>query len=95
MATVYDTWKTTDHEGAVCRGCSAELRGKPYWAGGNAYHPTTGEQVKVCTYGGYVCSSDCDRRASLQLEQTMPGHGGQTRLLSATAREISRRWGDA
>ena len=78
-------------ETAVCRGCGKQLRGKPYYLGGNAYDPRTGEQAKVCHYGGYVCSEQCDRRACLELESSMPGCNGQ-KTLSCYARESMRKW---
>lgn len=58
-------------EVATCRGCRMELRGKPYYMGGSAYHPRTGEQCKVNRYGGYVCSESCDQRATKEM------HGDQ------------------
>jgi hypothetical protein len=60
---------------ATCRGCRRVLRGKPYYMGGNAYDPETGEQCKKNHYGGYVCSFSCDYRAVVDLESSMPGHG--------------------
>lgn len=81
-------------ETAECRGCGQPLRGRPYCYGGNAYHPRTGEQAKVNHYGGFVCSRECDYRASLRLEQTMPGHGhGQARLGCFSAASLARNWG--
>lgn len=38
-----------------------------------AYVPETNEQAKVNHYGGFVCSKQCDIRASVDLESTMPG----------------------
>jgi hypothetical protein len=77
---------------AVCRGCGLELRGKAYYLGGHAFHPNTGAQAKVNYYGGYVCSESCDRRAHLELEQSMPGHGGQRSLAPNTSRWIEAKW---
>lgn len=79
---------------AVCRGCGLELRGKPYYLGGSAYHPRTGETAKVCHYGGYVCSRSCDIRACLDLESSMPGCSGQ-KTLSCYARESMHKWEDS
>lgn len=80
-------------ETATCRGCGRKLIGKPYWAGGQAYHPETRERAKVNSYGGFVCSYRCDVKAALELEQSMPGHGiTQKALLPETARETYRRW---
>lgn len=78
---------------AVCRGCGLVLRGKPFYLGGHAYHPRTNEQAKVNYFGGYVCSRECDYRASLEQESSMPGHGGQQRLSPEVSRMIERRWG--
>lgn len=80
-------------EVATCRGCGRVLRGKPYWAGGSAFDPKTGEQAKVNHYGGYVCSPQCDHRASLELEQSMPGHGWQQQRLGCYAQAAhDRNW---
>jgi hypothetical protein len=62
-----------------------ELRGKPYYMGGSAYHPLTGDRCKINYYGGYVCSRQCDFRSSLELEQSMPGHGMSQRTLTQPA----------
>lgn len=81
---------------ATCRGCRRVLRGKPYWAGGFAYHPETGEQVKSNHYGGWVCSRHCDFKAALELEQTMPGHGyGQRSPGCYPPGHLDRKWGAA
>ena len=82
------------YQGAECRGCGKALRGTPYYKGGPAYLPLEegGGQAKVNFYGGYVCSQQCDVNAALRLEQSMPGHMGQTRLLPETARRIREAW---
>lgn len=78
---------------AVCRGCGLVLRGEPYWAGKPAYHPDTGVQVKVNYYGGFVCSRNCDIKASLELEQSMPGHGfSQKRIGPEAQRRVDHNW---
>jgi hypothetical protein len=78
---------------ATCRGCRRKLDGHPYHTGKPAYIPETGERAKVNHYGGWVCSESCDRRASLALEQTMPGHGySQTRIGSYAQRSLERNW---
>lgn len=80
-------------EVAECRGCRCELRGKPYYMGGSAYRLDNGKQAKVNHYGGFVCSPECDFRASLQLEQTMPGHDAQQHSLGCYARAAyERNW---
>lgn len=71
------------------------LRGKPYYMGGRAYHPRTGEQAKVNSYGGFVCSRSCDYRASLELEETVPGHYGQRFLSGETLRRVNANWPEA
>lgn len=81
-------------EHAVCRGCGMVLRGKPYGAGGAAYHPQTGERCPANFYGGYVCSEACDRCASLELERSMPGHGPGQQTLGCYAQDrLRRNWG--
>jgi hypothetical protein len=72
-------------EAAKCRHCRKQLIGKPYHLGGGALHPITKERVKVNYYGGYVCSESCDYRASMELEQSMPGHGYSQKSLSCYA----------
>ena len=42
-------------------------------------------------YGGFVCSSACDFRSSLEHEQTMPGHGFNKTNLSSFAMESYKR----
>lgn len=82
-----------DKDPAVCRGCGMLLRGDDYRYGGWAYHPDTNEQCKVNHYGGFICSSECDRRASLVLERTMPGHdGSQSNLGCHSRRSYNRNW---
>lgn len=80
-------------EKATCRWCRRELRGDAYMYGGRAYHPETGEECPHNYYGGFVCSRGCDFRASLALEQSMPGHGaGQKRLGQDSQRRLERNW---
>lgn len=80
-------------EVATCRGCRMVLKGKPYSAGGLAYHPRTNEQAKVNFYGGYVCSPECDFKSSLELERTMPGHSYTQRDIGTFARQsLNRNW---
>lgn len=78
---------------AVCRRCGSVLKGKPYFMGGPAYHPRTNERCPTNHYGGFVCSPECDYRASLELEQTMPGHGyGQTSISQSALNSYHRNW---
>ena len=77
---------------AVCRGCGLVLNGKPYYMGGFAYHPRTGNRCPSNYYGGFVCSERCDRKASLELEQSMPGHVGQLSIGSDARQKISDNW---
>lgn len=80
-------------EKATCRGCGRELIGKPYYMGGNAYHPVTKELCKVNFYGGFVCGSACDWNASLELERTMPGHTHSQSSLSTFAKShYDKNW---
>lgn len=82
------------NEPAKCRGCGRVLIGKPYYMGGPAFIPgPKHEQAKVNHYGGYVCSEACDRRASLELEQSMPGHHwSQSRLSVFAADSLRQNW---
>jgi len=79
-------------ENAECRGCRMELRGTPYYMGGSAYHPITGEMCKVNFYGGYVCSESCDRRSSQELEDTMPGHDSGGSLSCHAKNSLNDNW---
>ena len=69
-----------------------ELRGKPYYMGGNAYHPVTGRRCLPSHFGGYLCSEKCDRRSYLEQEASMPGHQGQCRIDPNTSRQIEAKW---
>lgn len=83
----------SSEEHAVCRGCGLVLKGKPSYMGGQAYHPRTNEQCPQNHYGGFVCSPECDYRASLELEQDMPGHGyGQTSIGQSARASYQRNW---
>ena len=83
---------TDDEEVAECRGCRKVLRGKPYYRGGNAYDIQTGKEAKKCHYGGFVCSRECDFRACLELERSMPGHDYRQNTLGCHARESMKKW---
>lgn len=78
------------NEHAVCRWCGLILKGKPYHMGGAAYHPRTDERCPINHYGGFVCSESCDFRASLELEQTMPGHAYNKTTIGQSASESLR-----
>ncbi len=56
-----------------CRGCGIKL----CQSSNGACHPKTKRSVPTCFYGGFVCSEQCDWKACLELERTMPGHGWQ------------------
>jgi hypothetical protein len=80
----------------VCRGCGRTLKGSPYFRGGRAYIPETGAAARVNYFGGWVCSRTCDHRASLEQEQSMPGHGWQQKTLGSEASAALRRnWAEA
>lgn len=79
-------------EVATCRHCRRELKGKPYYMGGPAYDPRTNERVPVNYYGGFVCSPECDYRASLALESDMPGAGRATRISQQAQACFNRNW---
>ena len=88
----------TDH--ARCRGCGIGLvdaigqPAPPYYRSHypHPYHPYTNHPAKSCYYGGFVCSESCDRKACLELEQSMPGHRGQTSLDSSFLRKLEIKW---
>lgn len=82
----------TEDERAECRNCGMLLRGKPYYMGGSAYHPLTGEQCKVNHYGGFVCSPGCDYRASVKQVSSMPGCAGATRPDCYAMERLRRNW---
>lgn len=88
-------------EGAKCRGCGRALFGKDYCFGGRAYVPNaagecTYREAKRNYYGGFVCSRDCDFRASLELERSMPGHDWHQKHLGQSAqRSLESNWSDA
>jgi hypothetical protein len=77
---------------AVCRGCGLVLSGKPYWAGGSAYHPRTGDRCPANYYGGYACSEQCDRKASREQESSFPGAGPARTLSSCAERRLRDNW---
>ena len=85
-------------DGAECRGCHRPLFGKGYCFGGRAYLPDahgkfTYREAKKNYYGGWVCCRECDFRASLELEQSMPGHGwSQQSLGQAAQRALEANW---
>jgi hypothetical protein len=81
-----------EKEQAVCRGCGLPLKGHAYMYGGDAYHPRTGDRCNVNFYGGYVCSEDCDRRASRELEADMPGGPKGVHLSSGAQESLRRNW---
>jgi len=77
------------NETVKCRGCRKDLT--ETW-NRYCYNPITKEEAKWNHYGGWVCSERCDYRSALELEQTMPGHTGQTSLGYHLSKEIERRW---
>ena len=79
----------------VCRGCGTELEGSPYFKGGSARHPRTRKPAKANYFGGWVCSRSCDYRASLEQEESMPGHYGQTVLRGEALRSVNANWPEA
>ena len=83
----------SSEEHAVCRGCGMVLKGKPYFMGGQAYHPLTNQQCPANYYGGFICSQECDYRASLEQERSMPGHGCTQQSIGQLARiAYHRNW---
>jgi hypothetical protein len=85
-------------ETPACRGCGTALEGQPFYTGKPAYIRTNRfglVPVPTCHYGGHVCSERCDRRASAQLEGSMPGCSDTGRLMGNLSSEISRKWDQA
>ena len=72
-----------------CRGCKRELKG-----GGQATvtHPKTGENCKWNFYGGYVCSYECDKASSEELERTMPGNQPFHSLSTHAQESLRKNW---
>jgi hypothetical protein len=68
------------------------LRGKAYHLGSRAFHPRTGEECPSNHYGGFVCSEECDRRASIRQHASMPGCAEATRPDTYAAERIRRNW---
>lgn len=81
-------------EKAFCRGCDRELNGPPYYTGKPAYHPDTGARCKVNHYGGFVCSRECDYRASLEMHGSMPGCAGARNLDCFAQIHYNNNWRD-
>ena len=86
----------TEH--ATCRHCGKVLIGKNYCFGGAAHIPNAqgglGARAPINYYGGYVCSRSCDYRASLSLEESMPGHAGQRNLNGPAMERVNSNWGE-
>ena len=82
----------TKTEVAACRNCGMTLIGLPYYKGGAAYHPETKERCKINFYGGYVCSHNCDIKASTSLEMSMPGGTPFTTLSTQASRNLESNW---
>lgn len=83
-----------EKEKAKCRGCGMTLIGDDYMYGGSALHPYTKEQCKINFYGGFVCSYSCDKKSSLELERTMPGHRrDQMEVGQYAGQSLKRNWG--
>lgn len=57
-----------DNEVAECRNCGKKLIGKPYYMGGKAIIPESGEFAKSNHYGGFVCSKKCDEETCFKVE---------------------------
>lgn len=81
-------------EVAKCRGCGMVLKGEPYYKGGAAYHPRTGDRCKSNFFGGFVCSSSCDRSSSLRQLSSIPGAGEARHLDDPTQEHFNRNWRD-
>lgn len=78
---------------AECRGCRKPLRKSD--SGGYCYDQKTGKEAIWGHYGGWACSRDCEFRASLELERSMPGHNAtQTRLSCYAAEALRKHWGN-
>lgn len=78
-----------------CRGCRRELRpnsnGEPAVLKANGSYS---HSAKWNYFGGWVCSRICDYRSCLELEGSMPGHGGQRELSrgSESLKSVNAHW---
>jgi hypothetical protein len=78
-----------------CRHCGTELTGKPYYTG-NIYakRVSDGREARINFYGGFVCCEECDFRACIAQESSMPGAGVARRPSQLAMRQISDNWGN-
>lgn len=73
-----------------CRSCGLLLKENHRKEG---VHPATNEVLKCNYYGGYICSKKCDFEASLDIEQSMPGHNSaQYNLGCYSNSHFERNW---
>lgn len=79
-------------ETAVCRGCGRKLIGKPFYRGGGARHPKTGERCPSNYFGGYVCSETCDRKVLFDMHSSFPGAGVCKTLPSEAEQSLIDHW---
>jgi hypothetical protein len=50
-------------------------------------------EAKANHYGGFVCSRECDFKAALELERSMPGHKYSQRSPNCYSSEfLDRKW---
>jgi hypothetical protein len=74
---------------ASCRGCGKQMKGDDYMYVNNIHNH------KINHYGGYVCSYNCDKMSSLELESSMPGHVPGYPILGCFAeKSLYNNWDD-
>lgn len=75
-----------------CRSYGRALLGSPYYTGKPAFHPETKQQLPSNYYGGWVCSYECDRRASFEQESSFPRAGKALSLSSGASQKLKINW---
>lgn len=74
---------------AKCRGCGRSLA---LSCDGTRAYNTDGTEAKVCFYGDFVCSRNCDVAACVRMESSMPGAGVASRPGCFSMRQIRNNW---
>lgn len=82
---------------AECRSCGRKLIGDAYYTG-NLYAriPNSKDYAKICNYGGFVCSRQCEINACYEVESTMPNNRlngkGISSLSTYSQKSIRNNW---
>lgn len=72
-----------------CRNCKTLIS---LSSTGYAEVVSTKKKAKWNWYGGWVCSRNCDEKASMDLQSSMPHAGVCKSLTGATAESVKRNW---